>query len=414
MATPLGSADTGKDGRIRPLRDARGSAATVEEPSEEAPYIVFGKPAIEEAEIREVVHSLRIGWIGTGPKVAAFEESMARYQGAEHAIATNSCTAALHLSLRALGIGPGDEVVVPTLTFCATANVVLNVGARPVLADVDPRTRCIGPEHVERVRTPRTRAVIPVHFAGWPAPMSDLRTLADRHGLAIVQDAAHCVEGRVDGTPPSRFGDLTCFSFYATKNVVTGEGGMVVTDDEAVARRARVLSLHGLDADAWKRFSDDGYRHYECVEPGFKYNMMDLQAALGLHQLARAERNLGVRARQWTRYQRELRGLPLELPPDLPSDIRHARHLYTVLVRPDAPLDRDALMGALHRVGIGTGVHYRPVHEHAHYRKALGHRPEDFPVASDVGRRTLSLPLGPALTPGEQGRVIEALHDILG
>ena len=375
-------------------------------------YIVFGKPDIRQPEIDEVLDSLRAGWLGTGPKVQAFERAIAQYVGMEHAVATNSCTAALHLALLALGVGPGDEVIVPTLTFCATANVVLHVGARPVLVDVDRASQCLTADAVEAAITPRTKAVIPVHFAGWPANLPLLRSVADRHGLKIIQDAAHCLEGLIDGIPPARHGDLTCFSFYATKNVVTGEGGMAVTNDGALAARMRVLGLHGIDADAWKRFSTAGYHHYSCVVPGFKYNMMDLQAALGLHQLARVEQNLRLRDAQWSRYQQALQALPLDLPPATPAQVRHARHLYTVRVRRDGPLTRDALMSQLHERGIGTGVHYVPVHEHPYYRELLGDRDGAYPVASAIGRTTCSLPLGPGLGDDEQTRVIGALYEI--
>jgi dTDP-4-amino-4,6-dideoxygalactose transaminase len=238
--------------------------------------------------------------------------------------------------------------------------------------------------------------------------------VADRHGLKIIQDAAHCLEGRVDGAPLSRYGDVTCFSFYVTKNVVTGEGGMAVTNDRALADRMRVLGLHGIDADAWKRFSSAGYRHYFCVVPGFKYNMMDLQAALGLHQLARVHQNLRRREAQWGRYQEALRGLPLDLPATAPAGLLHARHLYTVRVRADAPLPRDALMFELHKRGIGTGVHYVPVHQHPYYRDWLGTPDGAYPVASAIGRETCSLPLGPGLRHEEQTRVIAALREVLG
>jgi dTDP-4-amino-4,6-dideoxygalactose transaminase len=378
------------------------------------PYLIFGQPDIRQEDIDEVLDSLRSGWLGTGPKVQAFERAIARYVGMEHAVATNSCTAALHLALLSLGIEPGDEVIVPTLTFCATANVVLHAGARPVLVDVDHTSQCLTAEAVEAAITPRTKAVIPVHFAGWPVDMSTLRCVADRHGLKIIQDAAHCVEGLIDGVPTSRYGDVTCFSFYTTKNVVTGEGGMAVTNDPALADRMRVLGLHGIDADAWKRFTSRGYRHYSCVAPGFKYNMMDLQAALGLHQLARVDQNLRLREAQWTRYQDALQCLPLELPATAPPNVRHAHHLYTVRVRPDAPLTRDELIWQLHERGIGTGVHYVPVHEHPYYRELLGSGDGLHPVASRIGRCTCSLPLGPGLSEDEQSRVIAALHEVLG
>ena len=376
-------------------------------------YIVFGKPDIRQPEIDEVLDSLRSGWLGTGPKVERFERAIAQYLGVEQAVAANSCTAALHLALLALGIGPGDEVIVPTLTFCATANVVVHVGARPVLVDVDRASQCLTADAVEAAITPRTKAVIPVHFAGWPANLPSLRSLANRHGLKIIQDAAHCLEGLIDGVPPSRYGDVTCLSFYVTKNVVTGEGGMAVTNDRTVADRMRVLGLHGIDADAWKRFSSAGYRHYSCVVPGFKYNMMDLQAALGIHQLARVDANLRLREAQWARYQDALQCLPLVLPANPSAAVVHARHLYTVRVRPDAPVRRDTLMSDLHKRGVGAGVHYVPLHEHPYYQQLLQVQNGAYPVASAIGRETCSLPLGPGLRDDEQTRVIAAVHEVL-
>lgn len=377
------------------------------------PYLVFGKPDIRQPEIDEVVASLKSGWLGTGPKVKAFERQCADYVGTTHAVATNSCTAALHLALTALGVGPGDEVILPTLTFCATANVVVHTGARPVLVDVDASTQCLTADAVAAALTPRTKVLLPVHFAGWPAPLRELRALADTHGLKMVQDAAHCIEGQIGGVPATQFGDVTCYSFYATKSVVTGEGGMAVTNDAELATRMRVLGLHGIDADAWQRFSEAGFRPYECVAAGFKYNMMDLQAAIGMHQLARVEDSLHTRERQWDRYDNTLADLPLDLPASPPARVRHARHLYTVRVRSDAVLSRDELVGALHRERVGSGVHYKPVHAHRYYRDRFGYADAQFPTATAIGGATLSLPLGPGLAPSDQERVIETLHQIL-
>jgi len=246
-------------------------------------FLVFGAPLIEEQEIAEVEDSLRSGWIGTGPKVARFEENFRAYRGAEHAVAVNSCTAALHLSLIVADIGPGDEVITSPLTFCSTINSIIHAGATPVLADVDPVSMNIDPAEIEKKLTSRTKAVLPVHFAGRPCAMDQIMDLAKKKSLKVIEDCAHAIEAEYKGTPCGLFGDLSCFSFYVTKNLVTGEGGMILTPNNDYAARLKVLALHGMSSDAWRRFSDSGYRHYLVTECGFKYNMMDIQAAIGLH-----------------------------------------------------------------------------------------------------------------------------------
>ncbi|MEE4276309.1 MAG: DegT/DnrJ/EryC1/StrS family aminotransferase, partial [Thermoleophilia bacterium] len=362
-------------------------------------FLVFGAPLIGEAEIDEVVASLRSGWLGTGPKVARFESDFAAYVGAPHTAAVGSCTAALHLSLLALELEPRAEVITSALTFCATVNAIIHAGATPVLADVDPATMNLDPAAVAAAVTPRTRAVLPVHFAGRPCDMDALGEVCRRHGLALVEDCAHAIETTYRGRHAGTFGDFGCFSFYVTKNVVTGEGGMVVARDEAHVARIKRLALHGMTADAWRRFSDEGYRHYLVREAGFKYNMMDLQAALGLHQLARVEESWHRRGAVWRRYQDELAGLPLELPAEPERDTRHAYHLYTVFVEEKrAGLSRDAVLEAMTRENIGVGVHYLAIPEHPFYQEAYGWRPEQWPQATAIGRRTISLPLSARLT----------------
>lgn len=261
-------------------RPHSGSASPVRSPGD---FLVFGAPQIEEAEIDEVVSSMRSGWLGTGPKVALFEQRFREYMGAANAVAVNSCTAALHLSLLAAGVGPGDEVITSALTFCATVNAIIHTGATPVIADVDPVTMNIDPDDLAARITDRTRAILPVHVAGRPCEMDRICRLVDQHGLALIEDCAHAVETEFQGRKVGTFGAFGCFSFYATKNLTTGEGGMVLTKSDDDAARVKVLALHGMSQDAWKRFSDEGYRHYEVIEAGFKYNMMDLQAAIGLH-----------------------------------------------------------------------------------------------------------------------------------
>jgi dTDP-4-amino-4,6-dideoxygalactose transaminase len=378
-------------------------------------YLVFGSPEIREEEIEEVLATLRSAWIGTGPRVARFESEFGEYVGADHAVALNSCTAGLHLAMKGLRLGSEDEVIVPAMTFAATANAVVHAGARPVLADVDRDTMCLTPEAIEAKLTPRTRAVVPVHFAGRPCEIERIVALGREKGFGVVEDCAHAIETLVSDRHAGTFGDFGVFSFYVTKNVVTGEGGMVVTADEDAAARIKTLALHGLSADAWSRFSDEGYKHYEVVEPGFKYNMMDLQAALGVHQLARAESNLLRREEIWRRYDDAFADLPLCTPAPEAPGTRHARHLYTVLLDLEQlPCTRDEVLIDLHRQNIGTGVHYRALHLHPYYGEAGGHVRGDFPDAEWISDRTVSLPLSPKLTDEDVEDVIDAVGRTLG
>ena len=377
-------------------------------------FLVFGAPQIEEAEIDEVVASMRAAWLGTGPKVARFEEAFAAYKGVHNVAAVNSCTAALHLSLLAAGIGPGDEVITTALTFAATVNVILHAGATPVLADVDAVTMNIDPDSVRDRVTSRTRAIVPVHFAGRPADMDALAAITERHGLVVIEDCAHAVEGVSRGRPVGTIGDFGCFSFYATKNLTTGEGGMVLARGDKDIARVKVLALHGLSKDAWRRFSDDGYRHYQVVEAGFKYNMMDLQAAIGLHQLERLEAASVRRAEIWERYMNELSGLGLGLPAPFDPLDRHALHLFTVLVdQGRVGISRDAFLDLMTAHGIGVGVHYQAIPEHPYYHEALGWRPEDWPNAKRIGEQTVSLPLSARLNDADVTDVIEAVRRVL-
>jgi dTDP-4-amino-4,6-dideoxygalactose transaminase len=377
-------------------------------------YLVFGSPQLLEPEIEEVLATLRSGWIGTGPRVAALEERFRMYVGSSHAVALNSCTAGLHLAMLTLGISAGSEVIVPALTFAATANSVIHAGGRPVLADVDRSSMCLDIRDVERKITARTRAIVPVHFAGRPAAMDELLALAGAHELAVIEDCAHAIETLYHGCHAGLFGELGVFSFYVTKNVVAGEGGMVVTGNAEHAERIKRLGLHGLSADAWARFSDAGFKHYEIVEPGFKYNMMDLQAALALPQLARVETNLLRRQEIWRLYDEAFADLPVFLPAPEEAGTRHARHLYTLLLDVDrCGMTRDELQAALHELGIGTGVHYRALHLHRYYRETYGYRVGDFPNSEWISERTLSLPLSPKLTDDDVTDVIGAVRHTL-
>lgn len=378
-------------------------------------FLVFGAPAIEEAEINEVVATLRSGWLGTGPKVGRFEAQFRDYIGSKHALAVSSCTAALHLSMIAAGLKPGDEVITTPLTFASTANAILHAGARPVFADVEPDTLNLDPEQVERRVTPRTRAIIPVHLYGRPCNMNALLDIAQWHNLLVIEDAAHAIESRYHGRKIGALGLTGCFSFYVTKNVITAEGGMATTSVDEIADKIKILALHGLSRDAWRRYSDSGYRHYEVVYPGFKYNMTDIQASLGIHQLSRIEVNLRRREEIWARYDAAFVDLPVEIPPPAESGTLHARHLYALLLDLDRlNISRDDFMVRLHEENIGCGVHFVSLHLQKYYRETFGFQQDDFPVAADASRRTVSLPLSPRLTDEDVEDVIAAVKHILG
>ncbi|HUP54057.1 MAG TPA: DegT/DnrJ/EryC1/StrS aminotransferase family protein [Methylomirabilota bacterium] len=375
-------------------------------------FLVFGRPDIREAEIEEVVATLRSGWLGTGPRTHQFETEFATYVGAEHAIAVSSATAAMHLGLLALGIGPGDEVITSAMTFAATVNVILHVGATPVLVDVDPVSQNIDPALVAHAITARTRAIIPVHMAGWPCDMTALRTLSQQRGIAMIEDAAHATEAVIDGRKIGSISEITAFSFYVTKNLVTGEGGMVTTNDARLAGDIRVRALHGMTRDAWKRYSASGFQHYDIEMPGWKYNMTDIQAALGLHQLRRLDETLHRRDSIWARYVEGLAGIPgLSLPATFDRGT-HARHLFTMRVhRETAGIDRDGLIVALKQQNVGTGVHFRPIHVLRYYAENLPYAIGDFPVAEEIGATTISIPLSSALSGDDVEDVIRAVRD---
>jgi len=377
-------------------------------------FLVFGSPRIEEEEIHEVLLSLRSGWIGTGPKVQKFENMFREYKASRFAVALNSCTAALHLSMLALGLRSGDEVIVPVLTFAATANAVIHAGGTPVFVDVEKNSQNIDPDDVKRKITNKTKAIIPVHFAGRPCAMDRILDVAHRYNLKIIEDCAHAIETEYHGQKSGTFGDLGCFSFYVTKNIVTGEGGMVITENEDFANKIKILGLHGMSKDAWKRFSDEGYKHYQVVYAGFKYNMMDLQAALGIHQLPRIDRYWERRQEIWNRYNEAFQNLPVFMPARPEQGTRHAYHLYTLLLdKEQIKVSRDEFMNEMARRNIGVGVHYLALHLHPFYQHAYGYRPGDFPNAEWISERTVSIPLSAKLTDEDVQDVIEAVKGIL-
>jgi dTDP-4-amino-4,6-dideoxygalactose transaminase len=377
-------------------------------------FLIFGQPLIEQDEINEVVDSMRNAWLGTGAKVHRFEKAFSEYKEIAYAAAVNSCTAALHLSCLSLDLQPGFEIITTPMTFCATVNAIIHSGAQPVLADIDPVTLNMDIKEVEKKITSRTKAIIPVHFAGRPCDMDPLIDLARSRNIAIIEDCAHAIETEYKGKKAGTIGDLGCFSFYATKNITTGEGGMVISSREDLISRIKVMALHGLSQDAWKRFFDSGYKHYYVAEAGFKYNMMDLQAAIGIHQIKRVEEYWKRREKIWHRYTEALSDLNIGLPAPVEKDTRHAYHLFTIRIDPDKTgISRDYFLEAMTKRNIGVGVHYLSIPEHPYYQKKFGWRSEDFPNAHAFGRETVSLPISPKLTERDVSDVIEAVRDII-
>ena len=377
-------------------------------------YLVFGAPLIEEADIAEVVDSLRSGWLGTGPKVARFEERFRQYIGCDYALAVNSCTAGLHLSMLVADLKPGDEVITTPMTFAATVNSIIHVGATPVLVDCDRESQLIDPQRIADAVTPRTRAIVPVHLCGRPCDMDAIGDIAQRHDLIVVEDAAHAVETVYKGRKVGTISTLTSFSFYVTKNIVTGEGGMVTTNNPDFADRIKMYALHGMSRDAWRRYSDDGFKHYQVVFPGFKYNMMDLQAAIGIHQMDRVDSWLARRNVIWARYEEAFANLPVGRPLPAAADTVHARHLYTLMIdRARCGISRDEFMDRMHQLNIGTGVHYVGIHLHPYYSETFGFTPASFPNATWLSERTVSLPLSPKLSDADVEDVIAAVHQLL-
>jgi dTDP-4-amino-4,6-dideoxygalactose transaminase len=373
----------------------------------------FSPPLIGEEEISEVVDTLRSDWITTGPKTKRFEKEFAAYLDAPGALALNSCTAGLHTALATLGIGPGDEVITTPMTFAASVNVIEHVGAQPILVDVEPDTLNLDPALVAAAITPRTRAVLPVHFAGHPADLDPIAELATTHRLAVIEDAAHALPARYRNRPIGAGGNPVAFSFYATKNLTTAEGGMLTGDAEFLDR-ARVVSLHGMSRDAWKRYERGGNWFYEVVVPGFKYNMTDIQAALGLWQLRKLA-GFQERRRAIVRMYDEAfaQDDALELPARRP-EVEHAWHLYVLRLRPGAlRIHRDQFIEELRLRNIGTSVHFIPIHVHPYYRDKYHYQPDSFPVAYGNYQRMLSLPLNPRLADGDVHDVIEAVLDVV-
>lgn len=377
-------------------------------------YLVFGKPSIQKEEIDEVVDSLKSNWLGTGPKVNRFELQFADYKNTSNAVALNSCTAGLHLACVTLNLNEGDEVITSAMTFCATVNTIIHSGATPVLADIDPLTWNIDPQSIEEKITSKTRAIIPVHFAGRACDMDNIMSIAKKYNLYVIEDCAHAIETEYKGKKAGTIGDLGVFSFYATKNIVTGEGGMVISEDKKKISRIKTLGLHGMSNDAWKRFSDEGYKHYLVEEAGFKYNMLDLQAAIGIHQLKRVDTYSKRREIIWNHYLKEFSNYPISMASKIEKNTRHAYHLFILRINEmKCGINRDEFLNKMNEKKIGCGVHYKAIPDHPFYIKKYNWNIKDYKNAADFGNETVSIPLSGTLTDNEVERVTSAVKDIL-
>jgi dTDP-4-amino-4,6-dideoxygalactose transaminase len=377
-------------------------------------YLPPFRHTIEEDEIAEVVDTLKSDWVTTGPKTKDFEERFKKYLGCRHAVAVNSCTAALHLSLAACGIGHKDEVITSPFTFAATSEVIIHRGAIPKFADIERETFNIDPAQVVEKISERTRAIIPVHYAGHPCEMDEIKEIAEDHDLVIIEDAAHALGASYKKKKIGTIGDSTCFSFYATKNITTSEGGMLATDNDDIAEKANILSLHGISKDAWKRYSSEGSWDYEILFAGYKYNMSDVQAAIGLHQLRKIRWMQDRRAEIARKYNKALGGIPEIVTPTTRRHVVHAWHLYPILVNLDLlTLDRNEFIERLRSENIGTSVHFKPLHLHPYYRTRYAFSGGEFPNSEEIFSREISLPLYPRMTDQDVMDVIEAVERIV-
>jgi UDP-4-amino-4,6-dideoxy-N-acetyl-beta-L-altrosamine transaminase len=388
------------------------------------PFLPFSLPLIENDDIEEVVDTLRSGWITTGPKTKKFEEEFQKYIGCKHAVAVNSCTAALHLALEAIGLREGDEVITSPITFAATAEVIRYFNAKPVFVDIDSTTMNIDPAKIEdhlsscmNSRSALPKAIIPVHYAGYPCDMDRILKIAERYDLRVIEDAAHALPSFYKGRLVGTIGDLTCFSFYATKNITTAEGGMITTENDEWAERMRIMSLHGISKDAWKRYTAEGNWYYEIIAPGYKYNLTDIAAALGIAQLRKIDALWKRRMQIADRYTGAFKRLPeLDVPVGGGEEgqTRHSWHLYVIRLNLQRlQIDRNKFIDELRRKGIGTSVHFIPLHIHPYYRETYGYQPDDFPVAYETYKRIISLPIYAKMTDNDVERVIESVTDVV-
>lgn len=372
-------------------------------------YLPYFQPSIGKEEIKEVVDTLKSGWLTMGPKTEKFEKLIAKYTGAKHAICVNSCTAALHLSLIALGIKKDDEVITSPFTFASTGNVIVQVGAKPVFVDIDRKTFNINPKEIEKAITSKTKAIMPVHYAGQSCDMMAIMKIAKKHNLFVIEDAAHMIGAEYEGKKIGTFGDATCFSFYATKNMTTGEGGAVTTDDEVLAEKLKILRLHGISKDAWKRYTQKGSWYYEIEECGWKYNMTDIQAALGIHQIKKLNKFIEIRRKYAQIYNKELSRIKGVITPYEKPNVKHVYYLYPILLE---NYDRDKFIKKMAQKGIGCSVHFIPLNLHPFYQK-LGFKKGDFPSSEWVYEREVSLPLYPKMKIEDVKFIIKTVKDII-
>ena len=379
-----------------------------------ASFLPFHQPLVDADDERAVLEALRSGWLTTGPRTKSFEKDLAAYTGAAHCVAVNSCTAALHLALEAVGVRAGDEVITSPITFASTANVIVHCGARPVFVDVEPDTLNIDAAAIDQAVTPRTKALIPVDFAGQPCDLDAVMAIGARHGLPVIEDAAHAIGAEYKGRRVGGIADITCFSFYATKNITSGEGGALTTNRQEWADRIAVMALHGISRDAWKRYGAEGYRHWDIIAAGYKYNMFDLQAALVRSQFDKLERFHARRVALKQRLDAGLRDVPEIAQPAERPWARHAYHLYPIIVRTEMlTADRDTIMNAIQAENVGIGVHFRAVHLHPFYADTFGFRRGMFPNAEYYSDRTISLPLYPRMTDADADDVVAAVQKVV-
>ena len=373
-------------------------------------FLPYYQPLIGEDEVKEVVDTLESGWLTMGPKTIEFEKLIAEYTGVKHAIAVNSCTAALHLSLIALGIGRSDEVITTPYTFASTGNVIVHIGARPIFVDIKRDTYNIDTEKIKEAITPKTKAIIPVHYAGQPCDMKAIMEIAEDYNLFVVEDAAHAIGAEYENKKIGTFSTTTCFSFYATKNMTTGEGGAITTNDDELGDKLRVLRLHGISKDAWKRYSEKGNWYYEIEDCGWKYNMTDMQAALGMHQIKKLDKFVEVRRRYTEIYNSELKKVDEIITPYEKSNVKHVYHLYPILLK---GYNRNDFIEKMYKQGIGCSVHFIPLHLHPFYKETFGFKEGDFPNAEWAYKREVSLPLYPKMKEGDLKYVIENIDNVL-
>lgn len=375
--------------------------------------VPFYRPYIDHEEVKEITSAIDSEWLTKGPKTKEFEQKFAHFVNSKHAVGLNSCTAGLHLAQLAIGIQPGDEVITTPYTFIATANTIIHCGAKPIFVDIDPQTMNIDPNKIEAKITPKTKAIIPVHFAGYPCDMNQIKEIADRYKIKVIEDAAHAVYTKYYDKMVGSIGDITCFSFYATKNLCTGEGGMITTDDEELADRIGIYGLHGMSKNAWNRYTDKGSWFYEVQYPGYKYNMADLQASLGLAQLKKLEEMQNLRKKIADAYQNAFLGLENIKVPHDDANHRHAWHLYVIRLEESfLKITRDEFIEKLKEAGIGTSVHFIPIPFHPYYRK-LGYNIDDYPHTKNAYEGAISLPLFPGMTQDQNDYVIETTLKLL-